>query len=129
MADDKVEVSKEELEWKLLKGAYLSKKQGETLERISKPTTIEEIESLGDMGSISTGCLSLYQRAQQQLKSLTGYQGTALVDHAQTLYRGSAQRNFKRGELLLQSIGQIGAHIPEQPKIEHSRPIETDWND
>jgi len=99
-------------DWRLLKGAFLSKKQGETIERISRPKTVEEIESLGDMGPNATGCLSLYQRAQGLIEQLTGFKGNLLVDHAHTLYRGSAQRNFKRGEKLLESIGQIGQYMP-----------------
>lgn len=128
MADEKVKLSKEEIEWKLLKGAFLSKKQGETLERISKPTTLQEVESLGDMGSRATACLSLYQRAQLLLEQLTGYKGTALVDHAHTLYRGSAQRNFKRGEKLLESIGQIGQFMPMDQQRGRLPPESVDFN-
>ena len=131
MTDDKKakpKLSKEEMEWKLLKGAFLSKKQGETIERISKPTTLEEIESLGDMGPRATACMSLYKRAQQQLESLTGYKGTALVDHSHTLYRGSAQRNFKRGEQLLTSIGQIGQFMPMDQQRGRLPPESVDFN-
>lgn len=128
MSKDKVKLSKEEVEWKLLKGAFLSKKQGETLERISKPTTVQEIESLGDMGPRATACLSLYQRAQSQIEILTGYKGNALVEHAQTLYRGSAQRNFKRGEQLLASIGQIGQFIPIDQQRGRLPPENVDFN-
>lgn len=99
-------------DWRLLKGAFLSKKQGETIERISRPTTVEEIESLGDHGPRTTSCLSLYKRVQGLIEQLTGHKGNLLVDHAHTLYRGSAARNFKRGEELLTSIGQIGQYMP-----------------
>jgi len=128
MSEDKKE-SMSHLAFSKLKGAFLSLKQGETLERVSRPETLEEIESLGDMGPRATACLSLYQRAQDSLESLTGYQGHALKDHAYTLYRGSAQRSFKRGEKILEAIGQIGAHIPEQPKRERGESVETDWNE
>lgn len=115
-------------DWKLLKGAFLSKKQGETLERISKPTTVEEVESLGDHGPRTTACLSLYKRVQMLLESLTGYKGHALHDHTHTLYRGSAARNFTRGEKLLESIGQIGQYIPIDTQRGRLPPETVDFN-
>lgn len=128
MSDKKKQSSEPPPDWKLLKGAILSKKQGETLERISKPTTTQEIESLGDMGARATACLSLYQRAQKQLEILTGHKGSLLVDHAETLYRGSAQRNFKRGEKLLESIGQIGQFLPIDQQRGRLPPESVDFN-
>jgi len=109
--DEKKEVKTPE-DWRLLKGAFLAKKQGETIERISRPITVEEIESLGDHGPRTTSCLSLYKRVQGLIEQLTGHKGNLLTDHAHTLYRGSAARNLKRGETLLNSIGQIGQYMP-----------------
>ena len=125
MSDDK----KNPFSLEKLKGAFLALKQGETLERISKPSTVEEIESLGDMGARATACLSFYQRADEIINSICGTDDDILSRHAFTLYRGSAQRSFKRGEKLLESIGQIGAYIPEQPKRERGEAVKTDWNE
>lgn len=115
-------------DWRLLKGAFLSKKQGETIERISRPKTVEEVESLGDMGPRATACLSLYKRAQGLIEQLTGFKGNLLIDHAHTLYRGSAQRNFTRGEKLLESIGQIGQYMPLDTQRGRLPPEHVDFN-
>ena len=128
MSKNKEKEVKTPEDWRLLKGAFLAKKQGETIERISRPITVEEIESLGDHGPRTTGCLSLYKRVQSLIESLTGYKGTALVDHSHTLYRGSAARNFKRGEELLQSIGQIGQYMPMDLQRGRLPPEKVDFN-
>ena len=120
---------KDKLSLKDLKGAYLAMKQGDTLERISRPTTREEIESLGDMGPRSTGALASFQMVDKLLNELYGTDDDTLTQFAFSMYRGSAQRNFTRGAALLEAIGQIGAHIPEQPKRERGPAVETDWNE
>ena len=111
------------------KGAFLAYEQGRSLKSIRQPETVEEIESLGDMGPRATACLDLYMRADELINELTGTTDNLLTRFAHTMYRGSAQRSFKRGEKLLESIGQLGAYIPAQPKRERGEAVETDWNE
>lgn len=116
----------EEPKWKDLKDIYLAKKQGEALERITKPVSHHEGLGLGYYGPqtvLALGAVDLFEDAINEIVKMgmddQEQQEFMLSKHYHLLHRftkeigiASGSREAKRMEKGLETIGQLGQYLP-----------------
>lgn len=99
-------------EIKEIKDAYLAKKQGEALERITWPS--KHIEGLGlgyygPMTVLTLGALDLWEDIVNDISTL---ESKHIHKFTQTIGIASGSRNAKRMEKSLETIGDLGQYFP-----------------
>lgn len=99
---------------KSIKDALLAKKQGEALERITKPALHEEGLGLGFYGPETVLTLGAIDLWEDIINDLTGITSKPLHVFTQTIGVASGSRSAKRMEKSLETIGQLGQYIPGQ---------------
>lgn len=97
-----------------IKDALLAKKQGEALERITRPISHEEGLGLGHYGSETVLALSSLCAVEDVINELTGLETQTLHTFTRTIGISSGSRGAKRMEKGLETIGQLGQYIPSQ---------------
>lgn len=116
----------EQPKWKDLKDIYLAKKQGEALERITRPTTHYESLGLGYFGPqtvLALGAIDLFEDAINEIVKMgmteEEQQEFMLRKHYDLLHIfteeigvASGSRDAKRMEKGLETIGQLGQYLP-----------------
>lgn len=131
-------------EMKALKDAYLAKKQGEALERITHPKQHYEGLGLGFYGPQTVLALSAVDLVEDIINSLAigedkdgnpvemipAFKQTlhALKTFTETIGVASGSRDFKRAGISLETIGGIGQYFPEG-RHDRQAPEQVDIND
>lgn len=114
--------------WKDLKDAYLAKKQGEALERITHPKAHYEGLGLGYYGPQTVLALSAVDLVEDTINALAvgedkdgnpvemipAFKATlhALKTFTETIGVASGSRDFKRAGVALETIGTLGQYLP-----------------
>lgn len=111
-----------------LRGAYLGWKQGEALERNTKPTSREEGLGLGFFNVHANLALSTIQLLETIINDISGCEGTEMYQFAQDVAIASGSRKAKRLEKSLETIGAIGQVI-EMQKGQRPLPESVDLNE
>lgn len=132
--------------WKYLKDIYLAKKQGEALERSTKPTHHYEGIGLGYFGPqtvLALGALDLFEDmcnrlASSEIKVVDNRGNETTIKHiirnnelhifTEEIGVASGSRNAKRLEKGLETIGQLGQYLPFT-KRDRQDPEKVDLND
>ena len=112
IADTQILSKEQREELKLLKDVYLSKKQGEALERSSTPKTDEEALSLGHYGPETNIILNLAISTELLINKLTGTEDLTISKMMLNISRASSNRSAKRLEKTLETVGMLGQYIP-----------------
>ena len=111
-----------------IKDALLALKQGEALERDTRPLLLEEAIGLGYFGPTAVLALAHMILMEDLLNNVTGLQPTdegyhAIRDFARHVGVASGSRGAKRLEKSLETIGMLGPqfgmapqHVPLQPE-------------
>ena len=102
-----------------IKGAYLAVKQGEGLERTTKPVTIGESFGLGYFGAPVVLLLPTAKVLEELYNHLGGIPDDDPAAHIMTVWaknigRASGSRQAKRMEKGLETIGQLGQYKPPE---------------
>lgn len=121
-------MTEENIDYKLLKDAYLAVKQGEAIERISTPRTHQEAISLGQYQHQAAYAISCVDLHQQLISQLTGFKGKALLNFTETVSRASGSIGFARATKTLEAVSIIGQFMPV-PKGMIPTPESIDLND
>ena len=106
-----------EPKWKDLKDIFLAKKQGEALERITKPLTHEEQLGLGYYGPQTVLALKAIDLLELIVNDIAGLDPNNPINCPLHSFTGgigiaSGSREAKRMEKALETIGQLGQYFP-----------------
>ena len=140
-------------ELKEMKNVFLAKKQGEALERASRPIDLDEALSLGNMnqqGVYAANVILAHQKFIEELTTSTrieetvdksgkktkkeiivpGHKGTILEDFVKGIFQGSGSIGAKRLDKTFETVGSLGQYRPGpptyQPWNEEDKPPEAD---
>jgi len=116
-----------------LRGAYLGWKQGEALERDTKPVSREESVGLGYFEVEANIALGAIMALETVINDLSGIKkeepvGNVMYQFAIDIAVASGSRKATRLEKSLETIGSIGQVI-EMPQKMRQAPIAVDFND
>lgn len=128
--------------WKDLKDIYLAKKQGEALERITKPSNHYESLGLGYYGPqtvLALGAVDLFEDAINEIVKMGMNEKEQLefmnMEHYELLHKFTAEigvasgsREAKRMEKSLETIGALGQYLPFN-KFQRQEPEKVSLND
>ena len=109
-------------ELKELKDIYLAKKQGEALERITKPQNHGEGLGLGFYGPQTVLALNSIDLLEDVINDLCGIEGNTLHVFTRGICISSGSRQAKRMEKSLETIGQLGQYYPFNKGFEIPKP-------
>ena len=112
---------------KALQNVILAKKQGEALERVSTPQSPEEAMSLGHYEASTNVALNLLITVESLINDICGIDGSEITDLALNISRASANRQAKRIDRTLETVGQLGQYTPF-PKGQIPTPQAVDLN-
>ena len=115
--------------WKYLKDIYLAKKQGEALERITKPREHYEGLGLGYFGPqtvLALAAVDLFEDICNKLADMKD--SNELHIFTEEIGVASGSRSAKRMEKGLETIGQLGQYLPFT-KRDRQDPEKIDLND
>lgn len=99
-------------ELKELKDIYLAKKQGEALERVTRPDVLMEGLGLGYYGPQTVLALGALMLWEDILNDLTGSQDQTIHAFVKAIDVASGARSAKRMEKSLETIGMLGQYYP-----------------
>ena len=112
MSKDNILSKREREELKLIRNVILAKKQGEALERASYPKNDDEALSLGDYTVKTNMQLNLLITFEEIINKICGIGGREIKDLCLNISRASANRQGKRLEKTLETVGQLGQYLP-----------------
>ena len=111
-----------------LRGAFLGWKQGEALERGTKPVSREESLGLGFYNVHANLALNDIVLLEVIINDFTGLTDSTMELFARGVAVSSGSRQAKRLEKSLETIGNIGQVI-EGPRRDRQAPIAVDLNE
>lgn len=111
-----------------LRGAFLGWKQGEALERGTKPVSREESLGLGYYNVHANLALTAIMLLETTINDFTGLTDFPMTRFAQDVAVASGSRQAKRLEKSLETIGNIGQVI-EGTRRDREAPINVDLNE
>ena len=109
-------------EMRELKDIYLARKQGEALERITRPYPRLEGLGLGNYGPTALVALAGLIFVENIINELTGLTDLTIHDFVWAVDVGSGARQAKRMEKSLETIGALGQYFPMPQMMQLPRP-------